>query len=232
MNSNKKLAVIWIVFISGFAGLAGYSQGVDSGHESFGFVRLLNAVGVGAGKLDFMIDGKSIRPSGYQLGNVTGGIALKPGTHKVVVRRDGVGEGSAQIQVTANDTCVLIPFAEQVPATDKQPVHWDIRILRLKQHESEDKRTASFVSVSREPELKVEVRQADGTWVSVYVKRLSVARTEIQQARGYMTVRCNGRELSPLSVAAAGNFVSVLYEDENGVLQSKAFQDYKYLSAE
>ena len=227
-----KFAVVRIVLISWFFAHVGSAQGVESGHEFFGFIRLFNAVGVGSGKLDFMIDGKSVRASGYQLGNVTGGIALKPGFHKVVVRRDGVGECTTRVQVKADDTCVLIPFAEQLPATDKQPARWEIRILRLKQHESEERRTASLVSVSREPELKVEIRQADGTWGSVFVKRLGVARKDIPQARGYLTVRCNGRELSPVSVAAAGNFVSVLYEDESGVLQSKSFQDYKYLSAE
>jgi hypothetical protein len=36
--------------------------------------------------------------------------------------------------------------------------------------------------------------------------------------------------LSAISVAPAGNFVAVLYDDENGSLRSKNFQDYKYLS--
>jgi hypothetical protein len=197
-----------------------------------GFVRLLNAVGVGTGGLDFSIDGKSIRPDGYQLGNITGGIALKPATYKVRFRREGVKEGETQVQVKADDTTILIPFAEEIPATEKEPVRWEIRILRLKQHESEDKRTASFVSVSREPELKVEIRQADGNWEAVFVKRLGVVRAEIKQSRGYMSVRCKDRDLSSISVGAAGNFVSVLYEDDKGVLRSKTFQDYKYLSAD
>ena len=61
---------------------------------------------------------------------------------------------------------------------------------------------------------------------------LSVARTKIKQSRGYVTVRCKGHEISTISVGAAGNFVSILYEDEDGVLRSKTFQDYKYLSAD
>ena len=78
----------------------------------------------------------------------------------------------------------------------------------------------------------MEIRQADGKWEPVFVKRLGIARAEIQQSRGYLSVRCKGRDLSAVSVGAAGNFVSVLYDDENGVLRSKTFQDYKYLSAE
>jgi hypothetical protein len=215
-----------------FMCLAPLLQGQESKGGPVGFVRMLDAVSAGTGKLEFTLDGKAVRPAGYQLGNVTGGIALKPADYQVVFRREGVKEGETQVQVKAGDTTILIPFAEEIPATDNQPARWKIRILKLKQHESEDKPTASFVSVSRDPELKVEIRQADGKWEAVFVKRLGIARAEIKQSRGYLSVRCKGRELSAVSVAAAGNFVSVLYDDENGVLRSKTFQDYKYLSAE
>jgi len=230
MSSSRRLAALVVVLVLGLALLGGFAPGQDAQPGPFGFIRLLNAVGVGTGKLEFMIDGQSVRPDGYQLGNVTGGIALKPKTYHVMFRREGVKEGETQVKVAANDTTILIPFAEQVPVCDGQPVRWEIRILRLKQHQADDKRTASFVSVSREPELKVEIRQADGKWESIHVKRLGIARANIQQARGYMSVRCKTQALSAVSVGAAGNFVSVLYEDEQGILRSKNFQDYKYLS--
>jgi len=226
------ILTLCVILISFSSASFGNAQVEDSSSEPFGFVRLINAVSAGAGKLDFLIDGKSIRPEGYQLGNLTGGIALKPASYKLVFRREGVTEGMTKVQVKANDTTILIPFAEHIAATENQPERWEIRILRLKQHESEDKRTASFVSVSREPELKVEMRQIDGTWEAVFVERLKVARADIKQTRGYMSVRCKDRELSSVSVGAAGNFVSILYEDEKGELRSKTFQDYKYLSAD
>ncbi len=226
MNSSSRF--VWVLFMC----LAPLLQGQEATQGPVGFVRMLNAVGIGTGKLEFMIDGKAVRPDGYQLGNVTGGIALKPANYQVTFRRKGVKEGETQVQVKADDTTILIPFAEEIPATDNKPARWDIRILKLKQHQSEDKPTASFVSVSREPELKVEIRQADGKWEPVFVKRLGIARAEIKQSRGYMSVRCKGQDLSAVSVGAAGNFVSVLYEDDKGVLCSKTFQDYKYLSAE
>ena len=232
MISNMQLSVFavatlhWVVFSGGVA------LGQDAPHGPFGFVRLVNAVGIGTGKLEFRIDGKSIRPDGYQLGNITGGIALKPNTYKVEFHRDGVKDGETQVSVAANDTTILIPFAQQIPVSDNQPARWEIRILRLKQHEAENQRTATFVSVSQEPELKVEIRQADGKWQPLFVKRLCIARADIQQARGYMSVRCKQQALSAVSVGASGNFVSVLYEDEKGILRSKTFQDYKYLSAD
>lgn len=232
MSSNRIAAGLIIAAIPWLGLSGGILHGQDFQRGPFGFVRLLNAVSAGSGKLEVMIDGKAVRPDGYQLGNVTGGIALKPKAYKVMFRREGVQEGETRVIVAANDTTILIPFAEQMPVSEGQPARWAIRILRLKQHEAEDQRTASFVSVSREPELRVEIRQTDGTWKPVFVKRLGLARTDIQQARGYLRVRCNNQPLSAISVGASGNFVSVLYEDEQGILRSKNFQDYKYLSAD
>ena len=211
---------------------SGFGEARETRKQVFGFVRLLNAVSAGTGKLEFLIDGESVRPAGYQLGNVTGGIALKPGSHKVKFRQEGVKEGETRVEVGENTTVILIPFAEEVPARAGDPAHWEIRILRLKQHESEDRRTASFVSVSREPEVQLEIRQADGKWQSVSVKRLGIARADITQARGYMPVRGKGGDLSAVSVGPSGNFVSVLYDDSKGVLRSKTFQDYKYLGTD
>jgi len=230
MNSSRQVTALVVVLVLGLALLGGVVQGQDAERGPCGFIRLLNAVSVGTGRLEFRIDGKSVRPDGYQLGNVTGGIALKPNTYHVVCCREGLKQGETQVKVAANDTTILIPFAEQVPASDHEPARWEIRILRLKQHQADDKRTASFVSVAREPELKVEIRQADGKWETIYVKRLGIARANIQQARGYMPVRCKAQALTAVSVGAAGNFVAVLYEDEQGILRSKNFQDYKYLS--
>ncbi|MCX6865978.1 MAG: hypothetical protein NTV46_07115 [Verrucomicrobia bacterium] len=225
MISNRQLSALLLVVLSSVVLPGGVAQGQNAQRAPCGFIRLLNAVSIGTGKLEFFIDGKSVRPDGYQLGNITGGIALKPDTYKVEFRRDGVKDGETRVIVAANDTTILIPFAEQLPVCEGQPVRWEIRILRLKQHAAENQRTATFVSVSRDPELKVEIRQSDGKWHPVLVKRLGIARADIRQARGYMSVRCKQQELSAVSVGAAG-------KDENGILRSKTFQDYKYLSTD
>ncbi len=232
MISNNITRAFGILTIGFLAFSSGETRAQTPERQTRGFVRLLNAVSVGTGKLEFLIDGKTMRPAGYQPGNVTGGIALVPGSHRITFRREGVEDGETRIQVAADDTTILIPFAEQVPATDDEPAHWAIRILRLKQQQSENKRTASFVSVSREPDIKVEIRQSGGQWEALHVKRLDVVRTSIQQARGYLPVRSGDRELSAVSVGPAGNYVSVLFDDENGALRSQTFQDYKYLSAD
>ena len=134
--------------------------------------------------------------------------------------------------MVANETTTLVPFAEQVPATEHEAAHWAIRILRLKPHPPVESRTASFVSVARQPALTVAIRQANGKWESLEVKRLATARAPIRQARGYLPVRCNGQPLSAISVAATGNFVAVLYDDSNGTIRSATYQDYQYRSAD
>jgi hypothetical protein len=197
-----------------------------------GFLRLLNAVGVGTGKLEFRMDGAMVRSEGYEFGDVTGGIPRKPGTYKISFRREGVESSDSSIEVVKNQTATLVPFVEQIPATKDKPAYWKIRVLRLKQLESEDKRTATIVNVTREPELKVEVRQKDETWETLMVKRLELARTAIQQSSGYVPLKAGGRDLKPLSIGSSGNFVAVVYEDAAGVISSRNFQDYKYLSAE
>jgi hypothetical protein len=228
MISNRHIAAGVAAIMPMLAWSGGAEPGRDGTPGPRGFVRMVNAVTAGSGALEFMIDGEPVRSEGYQPGNVTGGIALKPAAYKVEFRRNGVTAGETLVNVVANQTLVLIPYAESVPATGHDAAHWTMRILRLKQHAADDKRTATFVSVAREPELKVELRQSNGQWEPVHVRRLGVARAAIRQARGYVHVRCKELELAPISVAATGNFVSVLYEDAGGVLRSAVYQDYQY----
>ena len=232
MISKRMLAALIVGGIPWWVLSAGAVPAPESTRGPFGFIRLVDAVSIGTGKLECLINGQAVRPEGYQLGNVTGGIALQPAAYRLAFHRQGIKSGETQVLVAANDTTILIPFAEQVPATATEPARWEIRILKLKQHQEEDHRTATLVSVSHQPELQLEIRQADGKWQRVFVKRLGIARAAIKQTRGYLAVRCGPRKLSAVSVGPAGNFVTVLYDDENGLLRSTNFQDYKYLSPE
>ena len=131
----------------------------DPNTQPTGFVRLVNGVAEGVGTLKLEIDGKDIRPQGYNLGDATGGISLAPGSRKVTIRKDGVKEGTTTIQLEKDQTVTVIPYVEKIPASDQEPGHLAIRILRLKQRSVENARTATFVSVSAIPELKVELQE-------------------------------------------------------------------------
>ena len=200
--------------------------------DKLGFVRLVDAVAQGHDKLQLLIDGEAMNPDGYQLGDVTGGIGLKPGPHEFTIKRPGVREGITRLSIVADDTVTLIPFAEQVPATDDKPAHWALRILRLRQMEPVSKRTATFVSVSQTPEHAVEIRAPNGIWTSISVKRLAIARTPILYPEGYVPLRCQSGKLSSIPVGEPGNYLVVLYDDAAGNLHALSFQDYKYCGAD
>lgn len=212
------------------------ASGLTSAREEqppkLGFIRLLNAVSHGDGRIDFLIDGQNVRPKGYVTGNVTGGIPVTPGSHDILIRSEALGDATTKVHLPADATVTLIPFAEEIPATKNEPARWVIRILKLKQEDPPTKRGATFVSVSRHPEIKVEIREPDGNWTPVHVKRLAIARAIIRQPRGYLAIRHNDAKLPSVSVAAAGNHVLVLYDDASGELRAKSFNDYKYLSTE
>ncbi|MEO0017283.1 MAG: hypothetical protein RLZZ522_566 [Verrucomicrobiota bacterium] len=197
-----------------------------------GFVRIVNAVAQGKNTLQLLIDGEVMNADGYMLGDVTGGIGLQPGTHEVTFKRTDLKDGVTRINVVADHTTTLIPFAELVPATDEVPAQWAIRILRLKQMAPETKRTATFVSVSQTPEHEVEISDPKGTWTKVFVKRLTLKRTPILYPEGYVPLRSKTGRLPAIPVGEPGNYVVVLYDDAAGKTQALNLQDYKYLSAD
>lgn len=197
-----------------------------------GFVRLANAVAIGTGKLTMEVDGREVNQKGYQPGDVTGGISLSPGSHTVRFSRPGTREGSTRVNVLPDETTILIPFAERIPATDGEPAHWAIMILRLKQNDPEHDRSATFVSVSQTPEIRVEMRGPDGGWSPVFVKRLALTRSIIHHPRGYVPLKTSDGDLVSIPVASKGNYVVLLYDDERGNVRSLNFRDRKFLSAD
>jgi hypothetical protein len=197
-----------------------------------GFIRLVNGVAAGEGNVKLEVDGQDMRPKGYKLGDATGGIGLRPGARKVTIRKTGVKEGSTTIQLDKDQTVTVIPYAEKIPATDQEPGHFAIRILRLKQRSVDEGRTATFVSVSANPELKVELQGDDGKWATVFVKRLSIGETPLTYSVGYAPTKVNGKAIKPIPIGGPGNYVIVLYDDPEGNVQSIYFRDFKFLSAD
>ncbi len=196
------------------------------------FIRIANTIAPGTGNVKVMVDSKDVYPPGYKFGAVTGGIGLPPGIHTVTISREGVKEGTSKVTVEKDQTVSLIPFAELVPATDQEPVHYVIHILRLKQKEIQEGRSASFISVSGLPEVLAELRDPAGKWEKIPVKRLKIGEATIHYPEGYAPVRVNGKGMNPIPIADAGNYVVVLYDDPEGNICTLNFRDFKYLSAD
>jgi len=203
-----------------------------SAKDSAGFIRLVNAVAAGTGPVRLEIDGEDMRPKGYDLGDATGGIGLSSGSRKVSIKRNGVEEGVTTVNLLKDQTVTLIPFAEKVPASDTKPAHYVIKILRLKQTTPDSGRTATFVSVSANPELKVEIAGEGSKWESAFVKRLTLSQLPLSLTGGYAPVKVNNERLESIPIDGEGNYVIVIYDDSEGRIQSLCFSDLKFLSAD
>ncbi|MBK1826493.1 hypothetical protein [Haloferula rosea] len=218
----------WVAVLLCFGSLASAQEG----EKKVGFIRLIHALAPGEGKLSLLLNGVDVYPSGYQLGNATGGIGVDAGRCKVVIRRDGVTEGTTTVDVEVGETTTVIPFAERIPATDDEPAHWQIRILRLKQTKKQEGRVATFVSVSAQPELAVEMREPEGGWTKQFVKRFGTANLPMNYPEGYVPLRVGDQKLSPIPVMDEGTYVVVLFDDEEGKVSSISFRDFMHLTAE
>ncbi|MEO5916850.1 MAG: hypothetical protein ABIS50_21660 [Luteolibacter sp.] len=197
-----------------------------------GFICIANTIAPGTGTVKVLVDGEDVYEPGYAFAAVTGGIGVPAGSHTVVFKREGVTEGTTKVNVEKDQTVTLIPFGEKVPATDQDKAHFIIRILRLKQKEIPEGRSASFISVSGLPEIAAELRDLQGNWEKVAVKRMVISEAKIHYPEGYNPIRVNGKDMEPIPIIDAGNYVVVLYDDADGNLKCLNFRDFKYLSAD
>ncbi|GAA5481047.1 hypothetical protein [Haloferula sargassicola] len=200
--------------------------------EKYGFIRLVNALAPGEGSTELLLDGNNLYPDGYNLGDATGGMGVPVGTCNVTIRKEGVTEGMTKVKIEQGATTTVIPFGERVPATDQEPAHWEVRILRLKQKAESNKREATFVSVSQKPEVSVEMRDPAGNWDKYLVKRFGTTVAPMKYPEGYIPLRAGKTELPSIPVMDVGNYVVVLFDGPDGDLQSISFRDFHHVTAE
>ena len=204
----------------------------DPSTVPMGFIRVVDAINKGTGPLRVLVDGEDIRPKGYQLGDATGGMGLKLGSHRVQLVQEGVMEGVTTVILKKDQTVTLIPFAKLIPASNQKPASFEIRVLRLEQKSVETGRTVTFVSVSANPEVKAELMDDDGKWRSACVQHLKTAEAPIKSSQAFVSVKLDGHVTNPIPVGGEGNYVVVIYDDADSRLRSLYFRDFKYLSAD
>jgi hypothetical protein len=233
ISKNRILRALSLGILALTAGIGHVSaQDPAQPPSKSGFIRLVHACAQGEGKLNVDVDGKSVNKNGYDFSDCTGAIPLKPGSHKIKFSRTGVKDGTTTVNIVANETTTLIPFAEKVPASDTEPAYWTIRVLRLKQKDTQNGRSVTFVSVSKEPELTVDVLSSKGNWVSYQVKRLATTQGILDYSEGFNPLRYKDKMLQSIPILSAGNYVVVLYDTPEGKLSSVNFKDYRFLSEE
>ena len=218
-----------------FANFLVLGQAVHAQQESpkFGFVRIVNAVCHGVGNAKFSLDGEDIYPTGYKLGQTSGGLSMKQGSHSITVSKEGVEKGTAKIDLVTGETTTVIAFAELVPARKKDdPPVWTIKLLRLKQREVEKGYGLTLVSVAKEPETNVQLAiQGKGAIEKSIVNRLGVTNVNLGEARGEVFVKVGDRILTTVSPDTPGNYVVVIYEGEDGKATAIYFYDPKFVIA-
>lgn len=218
-TSSKLLSVILFPILTVLSGAAADPV------EAVGYLRLVNAIAAGSGNVSVRVDGQKIYANGYRFGAVTGGFGLAPGIHKLEVQRDGVKAESRDVTVVKNLTQTLVAYAEKIPTADGKLAFYQAQLKALTPRDVAKGKVATFVSVSRKPLLRVDVRGPGGKWQPVEVPRLRTAETPILLARGYVALISGGRPLDAIPVAEPGNYVVVLFDDARGRLHTVSFRD-------
>jgi hypothetical protein len=198
-----------------------------------GFVRIVNAVAPGTGNATFLLDGRNLYADGYKLGQDTGGYGVKAGSIEIKVSKEGVETGNTRVQLGVGETMTVIAFAERLPAKDEEdPPRWEIKLLRLKQQEAERGYGLSFLSVCKDDETGVRVTIAGRkTAQSVFARRLAITKLEIGGRQVEVGVEMGDRKLTHISTDSPGNYVVILYETADGVVEAISFYDPKFVVA-
>jgi hypothetical protein len=205
----------------------------QQGQPEVGFVRIVHAVAPGEGKVNILIDGEDIFPKGYDLGQRTGGLGIKAGTHKITLKKEGVESGTTQVTLKTGETLTLIGFAEKVPAKEVgDPPVWKTKILRLKQSDPERGFRMTLVSVCDQDEVSIKAAvQGKKTIESASVKRLATTSVDLGRSRGEVLVKAGDEIVTTVSPEDPGNYVVVLYQDSDGRIKALSFYDPKFVIA-
>jgi hypothetical protein len=198
-----------------------------------GFVRIVNAVSPGTGSASFLVDGRSLYADGYTLGQTTGGYGVKAGNIDIEVRKQGVESGSTRIKLGIGETMTVIAFAERLPAKKPDdPPQWVIKLLRLKQQQVERGYGVSLVSVCKPEEIALSLTvEGRDEPVRAFAKRLAISKVELGGKRGEIMVSLADRVLTNISPDSPGNYVVILYENDEGAIEGLSYYDPKFVVA-
>lgn len=202
-----------------------------AGKPGTGFVRIVNAVSPGTGKAAFAINGRDLHAGGYALGQTTGEYGIKSGDHVITVRKTGVETGRVKIQLGAGETITVIAHAERLPQKNlDDPPRWVVRLLRLKQQDEAEGLTLSLISVCKPEETAVDLLFIDRDVTrKAFAKRLAITKVEFGRLRGEVFLKIKDRVLTSVSPDTPGNYVVVLYENQEGETRALSFYEPDFL---
>lgn len=196
-----------------------------------GFVRIVNAVAAGTGKAAFSINGRDLYAGGYALGQTTGEYGIKAGEHVITVRKTGVETGRVKVRLTAGETITVIAHSERLPVKNlADPPKWVVRLLCLKQQDEAKGFALSLIPVCKQEETAVDLLVLDsGAVRKEAAKRLAVSMVDFGRLRSEIFLRMNDHVLATVAPDAPGNYVVILYDNQDGGIEAMSFYDPKIL---
>ena len=196
-----------------------------------GFVRIVNAIPQGAGKAAFAINGRDLFADGYALGQTTGEHGVKAGELVITVRKTGVETGRLNVKLGAGETITVIAFAEPVPQKElSDPPKWAVKLLRVNQQDEAKGFALSLISVCKPDETTVEILALEkNKGEKAFAKRLAVTKVDLGGNRDEIFVKSGDRTLTTVSPDAPGNYVVILYEDQEGRTEALTYYDPKFV---
>jgi hypothetical protein len=198
-----------------------------------GFIRIINAIAPGTGRVAFAINGRDVYADGYTLGQTTGEYGVNTGDLVVTIRKTGVETGRVNIQLKDGETVTLIAFAERLPQKElSDPPKWAVRLLRMKQQDEAKGFALTLVSVCKAEETAVDLLSSDsGAVEKAFVKRLAIIKRDLDRKRGEVFIRMGDRVLTSVLPESPGNNVVIFYEDREGRIEVLSYYDPKLLAA-
>ncbi len=212
------------------AGGLGAQEAVDP--AEIGFVRLICVAGAGTGNAKVSIDGSTMWPQGFKVGQRTGGIGLKRGTHKFSVTKEGCKKAEKSIMVKAGQTQTLVAYAEPVRDEDGKITGWALKLARLSQHTPRKGMFMTVVSFCEEKELAIDIYEGvSDRKMKVVAPRLKAERLELGSGEVRAEVSYKGESLMTLKAEENGNYVVMVFEDGEKGKKAISFYDPKFVMA-
>lgn len=188
-----------------------------------GFVRIVPVLTVGTGKTHILIDGQDIYPSGYDVGQKTGGISLKEGAHSIALQKTGIRPTITSFNVGRGNTLTLIGYAEKEPQKNpSNPPQWKSRLIPFKRIDSGNDYHLTLISLCPQDEIKI---LKDLKAPAILLKRLVTTDIALGRTKSEISIKANGERVAVISLEDLGNYTVVIYEDQARKLQGLWFYD-------
>ncbi|MBK1833323.1 hypothetical protein [Roseibacillus ishigakijimensis] len=199
--------------------------------DDVGFVRFMNLIDAGQGKVDLKIDGSTIWKPGYTLGQRTGALPYRGGKRSFLVSREGCLPAEREITVEAGKAQTVVAFAEEEFDENGESLGWQIKLARLAQHTPESGLVVTFISFCKEDVIDLEITEAmsQKTFKQAVNKRRTTRLKLVENGRVRASVKCGGDYIGTIKVDDEGNYVAFIFEGDEGRKKLITFYDPEFM---